>query len=368
MAGTQARAAGGWEDVPRNFWARGAINFVARKHPWMTDFGALHFRPDGPETRSDFAHALVLAFAPEAPPAPSVTFKDLAPSDPFYPFASVAVKRKWIPREDGNFLPNQPVTMIDVHRALVRALGLFDVAQGINAVHSANGYRYKHPNNLGALLVGMLLGLRFNHGAEGLDVRPGQALSRAEVAWSLYRAYLAKTRDSWRLSSLESSGYKNLHFGGKSPEMRKVVEFGLKYVAYPYIYAGEWYRSTPGGYCCGAQPQGGFDCSGLMWWLLKSPSSTYSNVKIRGYTGWSLPQRSSRDMATVGKLTYKQARAGDLMFYDGDDDGTVDHVDLYLGYGWALDSSSGTGGVVVVNVSDGWYRDHFVHARHIVPA
>ena len=54
------------------------------------------------------------------------------------------------------------------------------------------------------------------------------------------------------------------------------------------------------------------------------------------------------------------------MFYDGDGDGTVDHVDTYIGNGFALDSSSTPGGVTIMWVGDGWYRDHFVHGRRVL--
>ena len=148
--------------------------------------------------------------------------------------------------------------------------------------------------------------------------------------------------------------------------MRHVVHFGLRSIGYPYIYAGEWYRATSSNYCCGTQPQGGFDCSGLTWWLMKAPTSSYDNTRIRGYEGWSLPQRSSADMATIGKIAFKRVQPGDLLFYDGDNDGRVDHVDTYLGHGFALDSSNGTAGVTILKVSSGWYRDHFVRARRII--
>jgi hypothetical protein len=335
----------------------------------MNDYGSSHFKPGVVETRKYLAHAMVLAFAPDVHIDPTITFKDMAPTDPFYPFANVAVKQHWIPRMDGSFLPNEPVTMTDVHKALVRALGLWDMASGVDRIHTTDGYTFKHQKNLGALELGMLLGLRYNHDDESLDVRPSQALTRAETAWSLSRAYLVTGEESWRISALEADGMANIHLGPISPELRKVVEFGLRYVGYPYVYAGEWYQPTPDGYCCGAQPQGGFDCSGLTWWLMKAPSGTYDNVKMRGYEGWSLPQRSSADMASMGKkLAYKDLRAGDLMFYSGAGNGHVDHVDTYLGFGWALDSSNGVGGVTVLRVSDGWYRDHFVHGRRIVKA
>jgi cell wall-associated NlpC family hydrolase len=88
----------------------------------------------------------------------------------------------------------------------------------------------------------------------------------------------------------------------------------------------------------------------------------------RPYDGWSLPQRTSADMAANGvKLTYRKLEPGDLMFYDGDRDGIVDHVDTFIGNGFALDSSSTPGGVSIMWVGDGWYRAHFVHGRRILP-
>ena len=46
----------------------------------------------------------------------------------------------------------------------------------------------------------------------------------------------------------------------------------------------------------------------------------------------------------------------------------VDHVDTYIGNGYALDSSSTPGGVTIMWVGDGWYRDHFVHGRRVLPS
>ena len=357
-----------WDDVGARHWAKAAIDEVGHRNPWMNDFGSSHFKPNAFESRARFAHALVLAFAPGAAIDPKITFKDTAPTDPYFPFANVAVQRHWIPRMSGNFLPEQPVTMTDVHKALVRVLGLWDVAKGIDRFHTTDGYVFKHPKNIGALMVGMLLELRYNHSDESLDVHPADRLPRSEVAWSLARAHEVKTSDTWVISSIRSDGYRNLHVGPVTPEMRSVIEFGLKYIGYPYIYAAEWGTPTPPDYCCGPQVQGGFDCSGLTWWLMKAPSGSYDNTPIRGYRGWNLPQRSSRDMASVGwKVPFDKARAGDLMFYSSaGPKGTINHVDTYLGYGWALDSSDSIGGVTIMHVDDGWYRDHFVHARRLI--
>jgi peptidoglycan endopeptidase LytE len=99
---------------------------------------------------------------------------------------------------------------------------------------------------------------------------------------------------------------------------------------------------------------------------MKSAEGGWSNMPPREYPGWSLPERSSAQMASVGgKLTWEDIRPGDLLFYDGDDDGVVDHANVYLGNSWAMDSSSGSGGVTLARVTDNWYEDHFVHARRI---
>jgi cell wall-associated NlpC family hydrolase len=86
----------------------------------------------------------------------------------------------------------------------------------------------------------------------------------------------------------------------------------------------------------------------------------------RPYTGWSLPERSSAQMAAVGpKIRWDEIAPGDLLFYDGDGDGTVDHVDTYIGNGWAIDSGSSNGGVTITYVLGTWYEEHFVRARSI---
>ena len=72
-------------------------------------------------------------------------------------------------------------------------------------------------------------------------------------------------------------------------------------------------------------------------------------------------------MATVGHIRFRNLQVGDLMFYDGDHNGVVDHVDTYIGNGFSLDSSSTPAGVTIMWVGTGWYRDHFVHGRRIIP-
>lgn len=357
-----------WSDVPRGYWAKTAIDYVAGSYRWMLDSqqaddGTYRFRPERLESRRLFARAIVQAFAPDEATDPAITFPDLPESDRLFPFANVAVKLGWM-RVDaqGDFRPTEPVTTRETHVALVTAVGLGDLAAAAEQIHLRDGTTFEVPDGFGALLIGMRIGLRFNHSDESLDVSPDTALPRAEVAWSLYRA---KTMPTWMASSL--APYADIELPNLGPAKLPIVQWGIDYVGSPYVWGGEWYQPTSMGYCCGSQPVGGFDCSGLTWWVMKAAAGTWDNTPPRPYTGWSLPERTSADMAANGtSVKWDDLRSGDLMFYDGDGDGRVDHVDTYLGNGWAIDSSSSPGGVTIMWVGTGWYADHFVHGRRIV--
>jgi murein DD-endopeptidase / murein LD-carboxypeptidase len=356
-----------WSDLDRSTrWARSAINYVGATNDWMRDVapnpdGTYPFQPSTIETRKYFARAVVMAFAPTETVDPSITFTDLDPSDAFYAAANIAVKLHWMTKTAaGTFAPDKAVTMTMVHRVLTLALGLAPAIKSLNHLHTADGVTFDLPPNFGALVLGMRLGLRYNSSDESQDVGPTTPLSRAQVAYSLYRA---ATQPSWNVPELIAQ-YQGISLPSLTPDQQAIVQWGVRYAGFPYVYGGEWGIPTSSY----GQAVPGFDCSGFTWWLLRASDGAYWNVSPpRPYLGWDLPQRTSADMATVGKLSYDQLRPGDLMFYDGDGDGRVDHVDTFIGNGWALDSSSTPGGVTVMWVGDGWYRDHFVHGRRVLP-
>jgi cell wall-associated NlpC family hydrolase len=250
--------------------------------------------------------------------------------------------------------------MTMVHRVLTLALGLGPAIKSLNHLHTADGTTFTLPANFGALILGMRLGLRYNSSNEANDVAPTTPMSRAQVAYSLYRAV---TQPSWNVPSLIEQ-YQDIELPALTPDQAQIVQWGVKYAGFPYVWGGEWGFAT----ASYGQATPGFDCSGFTWWLLRASDDAYWHVSPpRPYLGWDLPQRTSADMATVGKLPYEKLQPGDLMFYDGDGDGRVDHVDTFIGNGWALDSSSTPGGVTIMWVGDGWYRDHFVHGRRVLP-
>ncbi|MGH2684199.1 MAG: C40 family peptidase [Actinomycetota bacterium] len=369
IGGAATPASAGFSDVPGGYWAAAAIRSVATDRDWMRDYGTSEFRPEEPMLRRHLARAVVRAFAP-GESGSSERFSDLPQSDPSHPFAGVAVRKGWMTADGGAFRPDEPATKIELDRALVRALGLDAEIAGLERIHTANGRQLRHPAAFAELVLALQLGLHFNHPGsdEWRELLPTSPVLRADGAYALWKASAAAGTS--RVSGL--ARYRDVELPAMSRSKRSVVEFALAYVGYPYIYAAEWHAPTPKGYCCGAQIQGGFDCSGYVWWILRAAGEGYDNTSMRPYDGWALPQRSSRDMAKASRkrLKFKKVRTTDLMFFDGDGGRKwkgVDHVGIALGKGWMVDASSGRGGVGITFGKTGWYRENFVWGRRIVP-
>jgi hypothetical protein len=82
------------------------------------------------------------------------------------------------------------------------------------------------------------------------------------------------------------------------------VQWGVRYVGYPYIWGGEWGLKTAEPSALGGQTRPGFDCSGLAWWLMrKNDDYAWKVAPPRPYAAWSLPQRTTGDMYVMNAET-----------------------------------------------------------------
>jgi hypothetical protein len=199
-------------------------------------------------------------------------------------------------------------------------------------------------------------------------------ITRDEVAHSLW---WTTSQMSWQLTHAKS-WYTKIELPTLDPldpnEAAAIAAttYALNQTGFPYIYAGEWNTASPNGYCCGYQPKGGFDCSGLMWWSMKRYESGYNAAQFRSYPGWSLLQRSSKDMAryTDNPIALKDLVPGDLMFFASDkgkDWTHVDHVALFLGNSWFVHSASSNDGVLLDWIGSGtYYESTFVLGRRLI--
>jgi hypothetical protein len=358
-----AHAALAFSDVPRSYWDMGQIKYVAITHTWMRDYGRDVFKPSALETRSFLARTLVTVYAPTEPIDPSIHFSDLPDNDPFYRYANVAVKLGWMTKFGYNrWAGTAPVRTFVFDKAIILAMGKFSAPlAGLASIHQADGTPYKVSETFPHQQLARWLGLHYDHSDDTMDLQSRTKMKRDEVAYSLWAAM---TLPSWQIDS--AAKFDDVKLPVATSMQQKVTSYALNQVGFPYIWSGEWNAVSPPGYCCGYQPQGGFDCSGFAWWVLKKNEDGYNAAQFRNYAGWSLPQRSSYEIAefTKTKLTWRQLKPGNVMMF-ADNGGNrwqdVTHVGIYLGNGWMMHSTDG--GPQLQWVGDGYYRDHFVWGR-----
>lgn len=144
--------------------------------------------------------------------------------------------------------------------------------------------------------------------------------------------------------SSSSSGSSDNNSGGAG-KVQTVAYTGTGGSA---IQAGMSVRGTP--YVWAGKSPGGFDCSGFVSWAYKQE-------------GISLPS-STAAMQSVGtKISYSQAKPGDLVFFDTYK--RNGHVGIYLGNGKFLGAQNSTG-VAVADMNSGYWKSKFSgHVRRV---
>jgi hypothetical protein len=357
-----------FSDVPSDHWAHDAIDYVAWDNTWMQDYGAEEFKPDALEPRSFLARTLVTVFAPDEPIDPTITFTDLPEDDEFYPFANVAVKLGWIKVNGDEWNGDSTVKASKFDKALILAIGEFgDAIDGLANIHQKDGDVYDVGSLFPYLQLARWLEFRYDQDDEDEDLQKATKMPRAEVAHALW---MAVTLPAYKIA--DAGVFNEVELPSLTDETKEALTaYSFDQVGYPYIWGGEWKKKSPAGYCCGSQPQGGFDCSGFAWWILKKYESGYDAEQFRDYEGYSLPERTSSLMAEAApdRIDYEDLKVGNLMFFASNGGGgwdDVDHVGIYLGENWMIHSTDG--GPQLQWAGEGWYFDNFVWGRQLTSA
>ena len=255
--------------------------------------------------------------------------------------------------------PGRPVTIAELDARLVDALGLTPAARGLRSAVAAAGLR---PTGIvGSETVARLLGLRVNHpqGRERLERGPHEPASRAEAAYSLARLReltpdrVARVREAARSFALPAL----------DEWQRALVERALRFVGYPYVWAGSSER--PQRLLTGDAP-GGFDCSGFVWRVVKLeplPGAPQLAAVLRGRTTFSMSAESPK----AERVPPARLRAGDLVFF-GDRGprsapAEIGHMGIALGNGWFVHSS---GNGVTLQPLEGWYAERLAWGRRVL--
>ena len=259
--------------------------------------------------------------------------------------------------------PTLPVTMRELNAKLVASLGLGRAAWRIRVTARDAGLR--PTAYLGTETVARLLGLRLNHPQtqEALERGPNQPASRAEAAYSLART-IALTRD--RLASLDALS-RTFALPELSDWQRSVVARGLRFVGFPYVWAGSserpqrlWSSSAPGGL---VDAPAGFDCSGFLWRVFKLepyPDAPQLATVLRGRTTYDM----SGEVPASLRVGFDALQPGDVLFFGArgtqSSPSEVGHSGMYVGERWFVHSSSNG---VTLQPLEGWYADRFAWAR-----
>ncbi|TLS51167.1 NlpC/P60 family protein [Paenibacillus antri] len=96
-----------------------------------------------------------------------------------------------------------------------------------------------------------------------------------------------------------------------------------------------------------------------------SDCSSFVQLVFNKRHGYHLP-RTSRSQAKKGKYVSKSnLKKGDLVFFDTNDDGKINHVGIYIGNGDFIHSSP-VNRVGKSDLSSGWWKKHYVTARRVL--
>jgi cell wall-associated NlpC family hydrolase len=252
--------------------------------------------------------------------------------------------------------PTAPVTMAQLDARLVRALGLGRTA--IALTRTARTAGLEPPVRFGTEVAARLLALRTDHPAaeDGLELRPGDAATRAEAAYSAARILGFSGTE---VPAVEQAGVA-FTLPALGSWQRRVLATAAHFIGYPYVWGGTSEKQQT---LFGVTSRGGFDCSGFVWRVFKLQAYPGARSLTSVFRG-----RGAGDMAgevpKAIRIHYAALQPGDVMFFAAHGARSraaeVNHTAVYLGNGWLIQSSGQ--GVAVAPVA-GWYRQRFAWGR-----
>jgi cell wall-associated NlpC family hydrolase len=143
------------------------------------------------------------------------------------------------------------------------------------------------------------------------------------VVTQLVASFGGKSSDNLAASSSSS--------GGSIKQFDAIMAEAKKYIGQPYVWGG-------------STPATGFDCSGFTSWCYKK-------------AGITIPRTSQAQWTSMKHVAEKDAKAGDLVFFQGtDSQGGMTHVGIYIGNGRMLDSENS--GIKYSDITSGYWKNH----------
>ena len=167
----------------------------------------------------------------------------------------------------------------------------------------------------------------------------GQTVTLLESQSGWYKVKLTNGKIGWASASYITKGSQEsvTEAPSRGTNRSELVNFAYAQMGKPY----KW----------GAEGPSSFDCSGFTTYV-------YRNAE-----GKSIPRTSVAQSTYGTSVSRSQLQPGDLVFFDTDKDGDINHVGIYVGGGKFIHASSGAARQVTVSDLNGWYSDKYVKAK-----
>ena len=140
------------------------------------------------------------------------------------------------------------------------------------------GWRPKAPSYLPSIVASRQLQLRVNHSSRTATHRRSRRGSPSAAPRSP-TCSRAGIDGRGGLVAERPGRFRKITFPPLSDRQKQITRFALKYIGYPYVWAGEYpTKNSPYGY----QKAGGFDCSGFAFYIMKMKFGYPITVNERG--------------------------------------------------------------------------------------
>lgn len=163
--------------------------------------------------------------------------------------------------------------------------------------------------------------------------------------------YISESNGWAKVNYNGTIGYMSVNYIGDVNSNPGAGESGTSQGADAVISLAKQQLGKP--YVWGAEGPSSFDCSGFTQYVFKNAA------------GKNLP-RVSKEQSKFGQSVNKSnLQKGDLIFFDTDKDGVVNHVGIYMGNNEFIHASSG-GKKVIISQLNSYYNSVYTNARRVL--
>lgn len=127
----------------------------------------------------------------------------------------------------------------------------------------------------------------------------------------------------------------------QTPEGTSMVALALQYYGQAYVWGG-------------ANPDVGFDCSGLMYYVYSQKGYKIHRVAREQYSYDGRP------------IPVDGLQAGDMVFFYKAETTVIGHVGMYIGNGMFIHAANQTSGIIISSLSSNYYATNYAGARRVI--